>query len=55
MSRKDYELIARVIAGLDLGEQERIRIARAFAYELLNTNPRFDTARFLGACSRVEA
>lgn len=55
MTRKDYELIARVLRDKherwDATGQMAVRaIAEAFATELATTNPRFDRARFLKAC-----
>lgn len=54
MSRKDFEMIARVLrettGGPDMPEPLRDHIARTFADELAATNPRFDRARFLKAC-----
>jgi len=54
MIRKDFEVIARVIRGLDFfgaaGEADRLMVARAFARELSYTNPRFDADKFLAAC-----
>jgi hypothetical protein len=48
MSRKDFELLARVIASLD--RAYRARVALAFVQTLANTSPRFDGDRFLKAC-----
>lgn len=65
MTRKDYELIARVVSqvepnvtvtrycGDDVDRPHvtmRDRLAHAFADELAAENPRFDRARFLKAC-----
>jgi hypothetical protein len=57
MSKKDYEFIASVIRNWanepgHPGAAVRDSIARAFASELLNTNPRFDLKRFVNACVR---
>lgn len=52
MSRKDYELIAGVIAnsqGLTRGGIMDT-LAERFADELAKENPRFDRAKFLKAC-----
>lgn len=59
MSKKDFELIARVLDGQrarsNTSELWRLdETARAFASELASTNPRFDRAHFLRACG-VEA
>lgn len=50
MSKKDYEFIASVIRDLDVTGGMKARIARAFASELLNTNPRFKLQQFIDAC-----
>lgn len=49
MTRKDFELIARVVSEM-WDTTERQSIARAFAKELAHTNARFDRDRFLRAC-----
>ena len=56
MSKKDYELIARVLSadtptlGHWQAQQYRRETAARFAAELAATNPRFNRARFLTAC-----
>lgn len=51
MSRKDYELIARIIDELPTGDEvDRLIIAKEFAWALAHENPRFDRERFLKAC-----
>lgn len=51
MYKKDYEMIARVLRECaTIGEAQRESIARALASELLNTNKRFDAARFIDTC-----
>lgn len=50
MSRKDFQAIADIIAGIE-NEATRAEVAQRFARYLPNTNPRFDTARFLAACN----
>jgi hypothetical protein len=54
MSRKDYELIARVLRDANVADEHQYelleRIALGFALELAATNPRFDRERFLAAC-----
>lgn len=51
MTRKDYELIAEVVATAWMGNgQMRWDIANRFADELEGGNPRFDRERFLSAC-----
>ena len=54
MTRKDYELIARVFADFsevcDLSETIGADIARQLATAFVFDNPRFDHKRFLSAC-----
>jgi hypothetical protein len=54
MSRKDYELIARVLRDANVADEHQYelleRIALGFALELAATNPRFDRECFLAAC-----
>jgi len=54
MTRKDFELIAKVIANfprIDYATESTLEeIAEDFATALSKENPRFDTARFLKAC-----
>jgi len=55
MTRKDYELIARVFADLNESESEGdkvslARVARELAIELWKDNERFDGDKFLKAC-----
>ena len=52
MTRKDYELIAKVLRNSDeiIDEMALEAIAENFANELESTNPRFNPARFLSAC-----
>lgn len=54
MTRKDYVLIASVIAGMPSFapslRAQRDSCARAFAEKLAADNPRFDRGRFLAAC-----
>lgn len=57
MSRKDFEAIAKVIRGADLGvdmngESQRLRreLAEDMANVLGGSNPRFDRDRFVAAC-----
>lgn len=50
MTRKDYQLIARVIAGLGMDGESQAWIARAFAEALADENERFNAERFLDAC-----
>jgi hypothetical protein len=57
MSKKDYELIARVlrfqrnhIVTSDEAIDQVDQLAAMFATELASTNPRFDRERFIAAC-----
>lgn len=53
MTKKDFELIARIVAEIpDAGY--RADTAIHFADALTKTNPRFNRSRFLSAC-KVEA
>lgn len=52
MTRKDFELIAATIRTLDrTSERVRVYIAVEFADNLASTNPHFDRARFIAACT----
>lgn len=52
MSRKDFEMIARVLRdpSLHLQDSKRRALASRFADELAATNSRFDRERFIAAC-----
>jgi hypothetical protein len=59
MTRKDFELIAKVMRDLEQFRKDRgafapdpdlKTVSEFFADELQNTNPLFDRARFLTAC-----
>jgi hypothetical protein len=52
MSKKDFELIARVLRdpSLHLQASKRRALASRFADELATTNPRFARETFLRAC-----
>ena len=52
MTRKDYELIARVISNSDgcFDEISKAFLIDNFANELASENPRFDRNRFANAC-----
>jgi hypothetical protein len=61
MTRKDFELIAQTIRDLRISTnlpgqdilsriETRNAVAQAFADSLVQTNPRFDKAKFLKAC-----
>ena len=55
MTRKDFELIADIVATVD-NMNTRNEIALNFVTRLHNTNERFDSVRFLKACqANVEA
>jgi len=56
MTRKDFQLIADVLTNFNVDNVANQRdvtamIAEAFAKELKQTNPRFNKALFLKACS----
>ncbi len=55
MTRKDFELIAKVVANTlaTVTEESRQCLALDFAYALQETNPRFDITRFVKACHSV--
>lgn len=53
MTRKDFVFIAETIASMKVGlpkTSDRHYVACAFAARLIDTNPRFDSDRFLKAC-----
>lgn len=56
MTRKDYELIARVLRNSDemIDEMALEALAENFADELADTNPRFDRARFISAATMTD-
>lgn len=57
LSKKEYELIARVIRSLPdewaTPPFKRRELGRKFADELEKTNPKFDRERFYRACEGV--
>ena len=52
MTKKDFELIAKVINGLNVDFGTRMRIAQSFNHELAMTNARFNQAKFVDACMK---
>ncbi len=54
MTKRDYELIARVVAFHYPNDKEhldaRLRLAQEFAVNLAGTNPLFNRAKFIEAC-----
>jgi hypothetical protein len=52
MSRKDYEMIVRVLNDptLHLPDAKRNALASRFADELQKDNPNFNRSRFMKAC-----
>lgn len=50
MTKKDFKLIAEVVASID-DYGTRAAVADKFADKLATINPRFDRARFIAACS----
>ena len=55
MTKKDFELIARVVRYFRSRNLVIPGLGEAFADELVKTNPRFDRERFLEACEVQEA
>ncbi len=55
MTSKDFEMIAKVVGNTlaTVTEDSRQCLALDFAYALKETNPRFDTSRFVKACLSV--
>ena len=55
MTSKDFEMIAKVVGNTiaTVTESSRQCLALDFAYALKETNPRFDTSRFVKACLSV--
>lgn len=54
MSRRDYELIARVIRRVATRRDACLNLATAFAEELKKDNSNFNRERFVAACMDVE-
>jgi len=54
MSKKDFEMIARVVRYFRSRNLVIPGLGEAFADELAKTNPRFDRQRFLDACEVSE-
>ena len=50
MTKKDYEVIAKVIKNSELSETKRLQIALEMSNELLETNNNFEENMFLKAC-----
>ena len=50
MTRKDYELITRVIRNAVMPWQVRSDLVANLAWDLKKDNPRFDMDRFVQAC-----
>lgn len=50
MTKKDYELIAKVVKDINERKATGYRIAELFANELVSTNSRFNKETFLRAC-----
>jgi hypothetical protein len=49
LERRHFQFIQGVIAGLDRPE-EKLNVAKRFAYALRDTNPNFKTDTFLKSC-----
>ena len=52
MTKKDYELIASIVAEIKFGQREIV--AGMFADKLAGTNERFNRSLFLKACGVSE-
>ncbi len=50
MTRKDFDLIARVVREWETDEANRRRLAEIFVTKLRPTNALFNPSRFLEAC-----
>lgn len=50
MTRKHFRKLADLVDGLDLGQVEKLRVAKAIADFCMVENERFDYVRFLDAC-----
>jgi len=52
MTQKDFERIAQTVANTRLyDERDRWEIAQSFSHNLAGTNPRFNAAKFVAACT----
>ena len=49
MTRKHFELIAKIVKGID-NIDTRTQVAMDFAHALRGENPRFNVCRFVDAC-----
>lgn len=47
MVRRDFELIANVLAGSSLSEDQKFHITMSFATRLVSAGPGFDPAKFI--------
>jgi hypothetical protein len=52
MTKKDFELIGKIIASLDVNPSDKIMIATIFADDLEPTNKRFNRLRFINLCMK---
>lgn len=50
MSKKDYELIARVVADTPMTARSRVNVTRELAWAFDIESPRFDSTKFIDAC-----
>ncbi len=53
LERRHFQFIAGVIAGLDRPE-EKLNVAKRFAYALRDTNSNFNPDAFLKACGVLD-
>jgi len=54
MTKKDFELVARLIAALDVSHTLRAGIAISFADVLSTQYERFDKERFINKCVTMQ-
>lgn len=54
MSKNDCDLIANVIANMQMTYVDQIVVALAFADRLTKDDPAFDWSRFMRACGVVD-
>ena len=50
MTKRDYELIARAVFGMDLELKHKAHVAMELGQALSADNDRFDLSRFVNAC-----
>lgn len=50
MTRKDFKLIVEIIRFTPITNRQRLKVAERAAVLLEETNPRFDSEKFIRAC-----